>query len=272
MYAGPSFFQRFYMTRVCVIDGNNWFRRKAETDVFGNPLRQCFYELQSMDYDQVILVWDGRGSLSARRKIYPEYKVHRSAPNESLFEFQNEFKQLAQLSKATSIEVVGYEGDDVIASIVNHWKKNGATKIFIESNDADFAQLGCEMARKEFKIPPRWVPLYKAVVGDPSDNIKGIAGFGGGAWDKLDDIQRGYLEAFVKDMDNATDDHYKGLAEFLKPKPLNWLKEEENRKLLKAYYTIVQFIPIEYSSLAASTTPGLNRPDLAEGVLKSYMS
>lgn len=261
------------MTSVCVIDGNNWFRRRAETDVFGNPLRHCFYELQSMDYDKVILVWDGRGSLSARRKIYPEYKVHRSAPNESLFEFQNEFKQLAQLSKATSIEVVGYEGDDVIASIVNHWKKNGATKIFIESNDADFAQLGCEMARKEFKIPTRWVSLYKAVVGDPSDNIKGIAGFGGGAWDKLTDDQRKTLEIYVKNIEGH--DQAIGqlnISEFLKPKPLKWLDEKANRDLLKAYYQIVQFLPIEYSSLEASTTPGLNRPDLAEGVLKSYMS
>lgn len=258
------------MKTLCVVDGNNWFRRKAETDIFGNPLRSCFYHLQSMDFDEVILVWDGRGSLAARRKIYPEYKVHRQAPNESLFEFQNEFKQLAQLSKARSIEVAGYEGDDVIATIVRHYQAQGV-KVFIESNDADFAQLGCEMARKEFKIPARWVPLYKATVGDHSDNIKGIGGFGDGAWTKLTDENRKTLEIYIKNIEgHASAIGELNIAEFMAKRHLTWLDDEKNRQLLAAYWNIVHFIPMDYKTL--EFTPGLNRVDLAEQVLLSYLS
>lgn len=259
------------MNRLCVIDGNNWFRRRAETDIFGNPLRSCFNELQNYDYDRVILVWDGRRSLQARRAIYPEYKVHRQAPAESLFDMQNELKKLAQLSKVDSIEVEGFEGDDVIACIVKHYQEQGVKKIFIESNDADFAQLGCEMARKEFKIPARWVALYKATVGDPSDNIKGIGGFGQGAWDKLTDDQRLILERYVSNINGHNQAIGElNIAEFMAKRHITWLDDEANRKLLDSYWKIVQFIPMDFKTLEFQ--PGYNRPDLADGVLKSYLS
>lgn len=251
------------MNSICIIDGNNYFRRRAETDFFGNPLRTCFKEIQAMPFDVVILVWDGKSSLSARRAIYPEYKLRRLPPKEGMFEIQAEFKQLALLSKANSIEVGGFEADDVIACITNKYKSLG-WKVFIESNDSDFAQLGVEMARTEFKIPPKEVALYKTLVGDTSDNIKGIPNFGESAWNKLLPEEKEQFKDILMNQPRT------GAFTTLKPSVTKWLLEEENLKQLRAYWKIVNFIPIDFNSL--NFTVGFNRNDLAEEVLKSYMS
>lgn len=251
------------MNSICIIDGNNWFRRKAETDLMGNPLRTCFKEIQAMPFDIVVLVWDGRSALSARRAIYPEYKARRLPPKEGMFEIQAEFKQLALLSKANSIEVGGFEADDVIACITNKYKQLG-WRVYIESNDADFAQLGVEMNRKEFKIPPHEVALYKTLKGDTSDNIKGIPGFGDSAWEKLlPEEKQQFMEILLEKPRT-------GSFTTLKPSVTKWLLEEENLKQLRAYWKIVNFIPIDFNSLKFEV--GYNRDDLADEVLKSYMS
>lgn len=251
------------MNSICIIDGNNYFRRRAETDFLGNPLRTCFKEIQAMPFDVVVLVWDGKGSLAARRAIYPEYKLRRLPPKEGMFEIQAEFKQLALLSKANSIELPGFEADDVIACITKEYKKLG-WKIYIESNDADFAQLGVEMNRKEFKIPAHEVALYKTIKGDSSDNIKGIPNFGDSAWDKL------LPEEKQQFMDILQEKPRSGTFTTLKPSVTKWLLEEENLKQLRAYWKIVNFIPIDFKSLKFQV--GYNRDDLADDVLKSYMS
>ena len=251
------------MNTICIIDGNNWFRRRAETDMFGNPLRTCYKEIQYMNFNTIILVWDGRSSLSARRKIYSEYKVNRQPPKEGMFEIQAEFKQLALLSKAHSIEVAGFEADDVIACITKKYKADG-WKVYIESNDADFAQLGVEMARKEFKVAPHEVALYKTLKGDPSDNIKGIPGFGDSAWLKLLPEEK---QGFMEILNNTP---RTGVFTTLKPSHTKWLIEPENLELLRKYWQIVNFIPMDFTTLEFQA--GYNRPDLADEVLKSYMS
>ena len=252
------------MNSICIIDGNNWFRRKAETDLFGNPLRTCFKEIQALSYDVVILVWDGKGSLAARRAIYPEYKLRRLPPKEGMFEIQAEFKQLALLSKANSIEVGGFEADDVIACITNKYKSLG-WKVYIESNDADFLQLGVQInSKKDLKVPADEIALYKTLVGDPSDNIKGIPNFGESAWHKLLPEEKQQFKDILMEKPRT------GAFTTLKPSATKWLLEEENLKQLRAYWKIVNFIPIDFDSL--KFTAGFNRNDLADEVLKSYMS
>lgn len=251
------------MKSICIIDGNNWFRRIAETDPFGNAMRACYYKIQAMIFDEIILVWDGRNSLAKRRAIYPDYKVRRLPPGEGLFEIQAEFKELAILSKAKSIEVAGFEADDVIACITNTYKELG-WKVYIESNDADFAQLGVEMNRKEFKVPPHEVALYKTLVGDPSDNIKGIPNFGESAWNKLlSEEKQQFMEILLEKPRT-------GSFSTLKPSTTKWLLEEQNLNQLRSYWKIVNFIPIDFKSL--KFIDGYNRPDLAEQVLKEFMS
>lgn len=254
------------MKTALIIDGNNWFRRRAETDIYGNPLRRCYQEIQSSPQDNIVVVWDGKNSLKARRDIYPEYKVKRNKPAEDFFAVQDTFKKLVQLSKAMYVELEGLEGDDIIAHLVNRLKTGGYSNssILIESNDADLAQLGVPMTRKEFPIEAKWIPLYKTLVGDPSDNIPGLKGFGKKAWESLTDRAKEILLDGLKG--NKTDIRIRtnGEKEILIP--------EETLERLRIYWKIVNFIPVDYHRVDENLHKGYNRPDLAETVLREYMA
>lgn len=249
-----------------VIDGNNWFRRKAETDMMGNPLRRCYYEIQSSPHDVIILVWDGYNALKARRAIYPEYKMTRRSPGESLYAVQKTFKGLAKLSRAIVIEIENFEADDVIAAVVNHYKKDRAIgNIVIDSNDADLSQLGCEMTRKEFHVPPAWIPLYKTVVGDPSDNIKGCPGFGKGAWEKLTEADRQHLLSCIEEGTGIED------MPVLSKRCQTWLQDATNMKELQKYFQIVNFIDMDWQLIQSKMITGTDNMKEAEIALKEFM-
>lgn len=254
--------------KVLVIDGNNWFRNRAETDLYGNPMRRCFTEIQTANYDQVFLVWDGMGGLARRRAIYPEYKVGRVHPADNFFDMQKEFKKLCILSKAISIEVKAYEADDVVAYLVKDYLEGH--DVTIESNDADFHQLGVKMTRSKAKVAAEYITTYKCCVGDPSDNIKGIKGFGKGAWEKLNTKQLAHLEVFIRH--GAPPDFLSRVIDFIPKASASWLLLEENQKMIKNYLTIVNFMLPSPEEVAAGIQVGLNRSDLAHEALKQFMS
>lgn len=84
------------------------------------------------------------------------------------------------------------EGDDVIYYVTKLFKEKN--KVFIASNDKDFIQLLDEnvviwnqtkkqaytkkMFDMEYGIDISNFVRYRAVIGDTSDNIKGVRGFG----------------------------------------------------------------------------------------------
>lgn len=256
-----------------IIDGNNWFRRKAETDLFGKPMRSCFFDIQNNPFDCVVLVWDGFGGLKARREIYPEYKATRNKPVEDIFIFQDEFKKLAQLSRAISIQMNGYEADDVIAALVQHYRTNGSFgRIVIESTDADFTQLDAELLRaKPLKAERDLMVTYKTCVGDPSDNIKGIGGFGQKAWDSLTPDNKKTLKFFVEKLGTEDQAPLTLIADFMPKRCMTWFEAPGNLDQVRKYCDVVRFIPIPFETIIGSMEDGLNRPDLAEGLLKEFM-
>ena len=87
----------------------------------------------------------------------------------------------------------GYEADDIIGSIV--YDRDGYDEVIIISSDKDLCQFVKDgsvriydaMKQKnlrradvieKFSVPPEQVVDYLSIVGDSSDNIPGIAGFG----------------------------------------------------------------------------------------------
>lgn len=88
----------------------------------------------------------------------------------------------------------GFEADDIIGSIA-HQHENNAYQVVIVSSDKDLCQFVRDghihifdaMKRKfmkesdvleKFGVPTHQVRDYLAIVGDASDNIPGIRGFG----------------------------------------------------------------------------------------------
>lgn len=136
-----------------------------------------------------LYVADGVKGNELRRKYFPEYKRNRKPTDQSVYDGINFFKELLADAPQTVgyLEVAGYEADDVIANMAYLYSLQGE-EVGIISTDKDLTQLKQlkgVTTLGEPKTEPQWVKLYKMMVGDSSDNIPGIKGFGQKSWDKL---------------------------------------------------------------------------------------
>lgn len=142
---------------------------------------------------QVIMVTDGLSSTARRKAIYPLYKGTRGTkPEIANVQFNLLKENLIRDFRAIGCHSVtqdGCEADDILAFLAQNLEGN----ILVLSNDGDMATLindrvslikgGTLLTTNPlgpFEI--RHIPLYKALVGDASDNIRGAMGFGKKAW------------------------------------------------------------------------------------------
>lgn len=257
--------------KITLIDGNNWFRRRIEADLTGKPVSTCFYEVQQM-INYPIIVWDGYKALSSRRKIYPDYKVSRKQAGESIYASQDTLKKVLKFGKGVSIEIEGTEADDIIAHLAHKYNKDH--DLYIESNDADFAQLGLPMSRNQFHVDPEWVVLYKTLVGDPSDNIPGAKGLGKGIFAKLTSQDKLHLEAIVCSHINENEGTVRQRLEAIEALPagvVKWMTSKENRENLLNMHRIIKFIPLSDEVVSKNTYTNLNKPELAQPIFEEFM-
>lgn len=241
-----------------IIDGNNWVRRRLETSTTGHPIRECYNEIQFAPQERIqVVVWDGPHAKSPRQALYPEYKANREPAAESVYASLQLLSKLLKISRAIQIKVPKFEADDVIAHLALQYPGS-----WVHSNDADFAALpNTKLDREEFKIEPRWVRLYKATVGDPSDNIPGIKGFGQVSWQNCN---KEHLERLIAHGDVPPWEDM-GLSKAV----LNWLKPE-NIEQVRIYYRIVGFLPVPQELIDKHTEVGVANPQAAHNIMQEY--
>ena len=158
---------------------------------------------------EVIFAGESRKKLD-RTKIYPEYKGQRSPIDHDVFRHFRKIMALLIEDMGTKIlSRDGAEADDIIASITGYVchectcespcknckdKKKYTTDVVVFTNDRDLNQLlrydRCYIYRspgvfysrqdfiEEYEFNPNKYNLYKAMVGDKSDNIPGVNGIG----------------------------------------------------------------------------------------------
>lgn len=206
------------MSRIVLIDSTNNFLRnyavRPTLDKQGNRNGGVYGMLVSLRYfcrhlkpDKVILAWDGAGGSKKRRKILPEYKQGRKAvgPARINTNYAHEEENREENLKNQRIRVAEYlqhlpvtqislddtEADDVIGYLSQFYKDD---ETVIVSDDKDFLQLinkntivfrptskilwNTKTLLDEYSIYPHNFAVAKAVVGDSSDNIKGVRGIG----------------------------------------------------------------------------------------------
>ncbi|OGG57935.1 hypothetical protein A2853_03345 [Candidatus Kaiserbacteria bacterium RIFCSPHIGHO2_01_FULL_55_17] len=133
-----------------------------------------------------------------RHKVYEEYKAKRVKAEPELIE---QLGKAPEVFKAFGIPVYaaeGFEADDCIGTIVKKLKSRKELNIIIVTGDLDTLQLVSEHVKvytmrkgitdtllydegavqERFGFPPERMVDYKALRGDPSDNIPGIRGIG----------------------------------------------------------------------------------------------
>lgn len=201
-----------------------------------------------------------------RHNAYEGYKAGRAKAEDAL---------VAQIIRSRDIfaafgipiyEKEGFEADDVLGTIVEELKGDTNMEIIIASGDMDTLQLvdgkrvrvytlrkGLadtvmydEAAVKErFGFAPKYLPDFKGLRGDPSDNIIGIVGIGEKTASTL--VQTfGFIEGMYKKLKK---DEGAFVKAGIKPRVIELLKDgEEEAEFSKTLATIRRDAPIGFET------------------------
>jgi len=202
-----------------------------------------------------------------RHIAYDEYKGKRPKMDSELAGQIDRSRDLMKAFDIPIYEKPGFEADDILGTIVEKLKDNDDIKIFIASGDMDTMQLvkngdvvvytlkkgindtmiyDQKAVRDRFGFLPAFLPDFKGLSGDPSDNIIGVPGIGAKTATAL--IENfGKIESIYKKLKTK-----KGEEEFIekgfKPRIISLLKEHEEDALFsKELATIRKDAPIEFS-------------------------
>ncbi|MBU6139934.1 MAG: DNA polymerase I [Proteobacteria bacterium] len=148
--------------------------------------------LAGLNVSHVAVVFDA-GSKTFRNDIFPDYKANRPPCPEDLKPQFAIVRQAAESLGLPIIEKVGFEADDVIATITKQSVEKGY-EVLVVSSDKDLMQLvnpsvfmydamkNKFITRKEvfekFAVEPEQVVDVLALMGDSSDNVSGVRGIG----------------------------------------------------------------------------------------------
>ena len=130
-----------------------------------------------------------------RHKEFKEYQSQRPPMADELTSQIEKAKSFLEAADIPIYLKEGYEADDLLGTIA---KKGDFESVVIATGDKDMLQLvdekvkiympvvgvssaklfGEEEAKERMGVLPIQIPDYKALVGDPSDNYRGVAGIG----------------------------------------------------------------------------------------------
>ena len=203
---------------VLIIDGLNTFIRVFSVIPTTNDngthiggivgfLKSIGYTINMFRPTRCIIIWDGKGGSSRRRKMYPEYKakrktnirLNRAYDFETIEqERENMIRQIQRTIEyldflpITMLSIDNVEADDIIAYTAKQVLTD--SKVTIMSSDKDFLQLvddrisvwsptkkklyKPEQVMEEYGIPSHNLLMYRIFDGDKSDNINGVFGYG----------------------------------------------------------------------------------------------
>ena len=245
------------MVDLRVIDFNNvWFAILMQRSTSYEHLIQNARTL-GQGAKTVYWVADGVNSRKPRQDLYPEYKANRNKVKKSpeVFELMRKFKQtgLQQIGGIYLFEKKELEADDLIAKLVNsHLVSNPSAKIEVLTTDKDMLQLCVNptVTLPLAKFPPHClkageIKLMKTLVGDSSDNIKGLRLFGNKSWEALSQDHRAIIELGLVEKDIIPI-----LNSNLDPKLI--LRIQENWEILLVFWTIIGFLEVSDADVIAN--------------------
>jgi DNA polymerase I len=219
-----------------------------------------------------ILVSFDQKEKTFRHKLDESYKANRPPAPDDLVSQIDPIRQFFQAVNIREISVVGYEADDVLATLAENFKQD--YEVFIVSGDKDFSQLvddkvklydpfkekvtSVEDVIAKYGLKPEQFIDYLAICGDSADNIPGVRGLGPKGAAKLLS-EYGTLENIYDNIEN------------INPKGVKTKLEDsrESAFLSQTLAKIVRDVPLEEFSVI---DPRFKRSDLvkASDLLKSY--
>lgn len=199
-----------------------------------------------------------------RHEVYDAYKAGRAKTDEALVAQIISSRKVFEAFGVPIYDAPGFEADDILGTIVEKFKKDKEINIIIASGDMDTMQLVDDKkvqiftlkkgitdtilydekaVVERFGFKPEFLPDYKGLRGDPSDNIIGIKGIGEKtATDLIKTF--GTIEDIYKKIKKDPEAFEKA---GIKPRMIELIKENEEEALFsKTLATIRRDAPIDF--------------------------
>ncbi|MBI4912156.1 MAG: DNA polymerase I [Acidobacteria bacterium] len=224
--------------------------------------------LEKHQPSHIACVFDRPGP-TFRHELYPDYKANRPEMPEDLRPQIPLIRELVEALNIPIVELAGYEADDVMGTLARQAAEKGLQAVIV-SPDKDLLQLVDDSAgiqvlntkegevwhdragvRERMGVWPEQVVDFLTLVGDASDNVKGVPGIGEkGAAQLLE--QFGSLEGLLEHRDELKPRQKAGLEE-----AAGWL--DLTRRLVTVVCDLG--LPLGVEDLAY---PGLDAPKARE--------
>ena len=231
-----------------VIDGHHLIHRAFYA--IKNPLKTSYGEQTNAIYgfasmlitiievekpDFIAMTFDEE-SPTFRHKMYKEYKATRKKAPDELYAQIPRIRELVEAFGMPAYSKEGYEADDMMGTLAKEASEMGM-EVYIVTGDMDAMQLitpnvrvafphkgyrepiiyDRQKVKDKYGIEPEQIVDYKALMGDSSDNIKGVQGIGpkgarsllneygtlDGIYEHVDEIKGGIHDKLVAGKEDA---------------------------------------------------------------------
>ncbi|MCB1107630.1 MAG: DNA polymerase I [Chlamydiia bacterium] len=166
----------------------------ASTNALYGFIRSVQKIIKDFEPAALVAVFDGPNNKEKRVAIYEEYKSNREGMPEDLVPQLEWAHRYCQSAGIPFLSEPGIEADDLIGAIAKWGESQGST-VYICSSDKDLCQLITDRifmlnthknnllidrhkVEELHGVKPEQIVDYLAIMGDKSDNIPGIPGFG----------------------------------------------------------------------------------------------
>ena len=199
-----------------------------------------------------------------RHEAYKAYKDGRAKADDALVAQMIRSREIFGAFSIPIYDKEGFEADDVLGTICEQLKTRKDVDIIIASGDMDTLQLVYdkrvqvftlkkglndtvlydeEAVRARFGFGPELLPDFKGLKGDPSDNIKGVAGIGDKTATELI-TKFGSIEQIYRQLKNKKSK----IKPEIRPRVLELLeKGKEEAEFSKVLATIRRDVPITFA-------------------------
>jgi len=190
---GHALAYRMYFALTAVGGSQRWQTSKGEptAGIYGFA-RELIRILEQEKPEYIAVAFDVGKTF--RDEMFPAYKGTREKMPDDLRPQIERIRQMVDAFNIPRLEMDGYEADDVLGSVARIAAEQGLgvkiitgdrdllqlvnkrTTVYLAGDDQNYIK--DEDVVKKLGVPPKQVVDYKALVGDKSDNIPGVAGVG----------------------------------------------------------------------------------------------
>lgn len=198
------------------------------------------------DPKYMLLVWDS-SKKTLRHEIYPEYKQNRQSAPETLFSQKDIIIDFANIIDLKQLSIDKIEADDLMFSAAEKFKEESVDNLsVIVTSDKDLSQsineqiiildpfkdkiISQENFNSIFDFDVDKLIFYYSLIGDSSDNIKGVKGIGPKTAKDLINKYKS-LEDLYLNLDKLSSERVKSLL----------IKDKESAFISKELFTLKKY-------------------------------